>query len=208
MGILATLASLLGIGCGKSSSTRYTLARDLGARTNSRYVFDRVSGQWIYREFELRVDTARPLPDPISDDEHGDRLSLQVFRPMTVASGGLRSGTPEIEGGYRIWRGADVAREEDLEGRVAYGVTVTWPVVDDTSGAPHDALEIFSLPPFGDTEPDVWSEWVTAAKLREGGFGWWEEVHGKEGDSVPPPPKYPFEFRWRLRLDEIPGRLP
>ena len=71
-----------------------------------------------------------------------------------------------------------------------------------------DALEIFQLPPLGETEPGTWSEWATAAKLREGGFGWWEEVHGKSGDSTPPPPRYPFEFRWRLVLDEVPGRIP
>jgi len=208
MGILATVASLFGIGCGKSTSTRYRMATDPGSRYSFRYVYDKVSGRWIYREFELRVDTTRPLPDPISDSENGDRLSLQLFRPGTAQTGGLRSGTPVIEGGFRIWRGADVSDESDLEGQAAYGVTVAWPVVDDTSGAPHDALEIFQLPPFGETEPGTWSEWATAAKLREGGFGWWEEVHGKPGDSAPPPPRYPFEFRWKLVLNEVPGRIP
>lgn len=208
MGILATIASLLGLGCGKSSSTRYSMATDLGSRHSSRYVHDRVTGKWVYREIELRVDTARPLPEPISDDEHGDRLSLQLFRPLTVQSGGLRSGTPVIEGGYRIWRGADVVNEGDLDGRAAYGVTVEWPVVDDSSGAPHDPLEIFQLTAFGETEPEVWSPWMTAAKLREGAFGWWDETYGRESDTVPPPPKYPFEFRWRLVLNEVPGRIP
>jgi hypothetical protein len=190
MGILATIASLLGLGCGKSSSARYTMATDLGSRHSSRYVHDRVTGKWVYREIELRVGTARHLPDPISDDEHGDRLSLQLFRPLTVQTGGLRKGTAVIEGGYRVWRGADVVNEGDLEGRAAYGVTVEWPVVDDSSGAPYDPLEIFQMPPFGETEPEAWSPWMTAAKLREVA------------------PKYPFEFRWRLKLDEVPGRLP
>ena len=208
MKILATIASLLGLGCGKASSTRYSMATDLGSRHSFKYVHDRVTGKWVYREIELRVDTARPLPDPISDDEHGDRLSLQLFRPLTVQTGGLRSGTPVIEGTYRVWRGADMANEGDLEGKAAYGVTVEWPVVDDSSGAPHDALEIFQLPAFGETEPDVWSPWMTAAKLRVGAFAWWDETYGRDSDTVPPAPKYPFEFRWRLKLDEVPGRLP
>lgn len=57
------------------------------------------------------------------------------------------------------------------------------------------------------TEPGVWSPWFAASSLREGAFGWWEEVHGKPLDSLPKP-EHPFEFRWRLVLNEVPGRIP
>ena len=206
-GLLAALASLFGLRCGKgpSLSTRYHMLRDMGSRHNFLYVHDRVTDRWVYREFELRVDTTRPLPEPISDDEHGDKLSLQLFKPGMAKSGGLRSGTPVMEEGYRIWRGADIADEADLAGRAAYGVNVSWPVEGEETR--HDPLEIFPLPPLGETEPGVWSEWFTASSLREGAFGWWEEVHGKPLDSLPKP-EHPFELRWKLVLDEVPGRIP
>jgi len=198
------VASLFGA-CGKAASGRYAMATDPASRYRFQYVRDRTTGLWIYREFELRVDTIRPAPDLWSDDAHGDRLSLQLFRPETAQSGGLRSGTPSIEEGYRIWRGADVADKSDLDGRAAYGVNIAWPREGEETR--YDPLEIFSLPPLGDTEPGSWSPWVTAASLREGGFGWWEEVHGKPLDSVPAP-EHPFEFRWRLVAMDVPGRIP
>jgi hypothetical protein len=204
-GFFAAAASLFGLGCGKAVSGRYVMATDPGSRYSFKYVRDRVTDLWIYREFELRVDTVRPMPEPWSDDAHGDRLSLQLFRPQTAQTGGLRSGTPAIEDGYRIWRGADVADESDLDGRAAYGVNVSWPREGEETR--YDPLEIFSLPPLGDTEPGTWSPWLTAASLREGGFGWWEEVHGKAADPVSAP-EHPFEFRWRLVTIDAPGRIP
>jgi hypothetical protein len=206
-GVIAAAASLFGLKCGKgaSPSGRYEMAADPGARQSSRYVRDRVTGEWVYREFELRVDTVRPLPEPLRDSEHGDRLSLQLFEPGMTKSGGLRSGLPVVEQGYRIWRGADILKEADLRGTAAYGVRISWPRKGEETR--HDPLEIFPLLPLGETEPGVWSPWFTASSLREGGFGWWEEVHGKPLDSLPRP-EHPFEFRWKLMLDEVPGRLP
>jgi len=63
------------------------------------------------------------------------------------------------------------------------------------------------MPPLGEAEPGVWSPSSTAASMREGAFGWWEEVHGKPLDSIPAP-RYLFEFCWRLLTDEVAGRLP
>jgi hypothetical protein len=202
-GLIAAVASF--VGCTKQPSGRYYMEADLGSRIRSEYVRDRLTGQWIYREFELRVDTLRPLPDPISDDEHGDKLSLQLFKPGWARTGGLRSGTPVREDGYWIWRGAEALDRADVEGRAAYGVQVEWPREGEETR--YDPMEVFPLDSLGSTEPGVWSDWYSAASMRPGAFGWWEEVHGRPADS-PPRPEYPFTLRWRLTLIDRPGWIP
>ena len=202
-GLVAAITSFLG--CGRESSGRYYMEPDLGSRHRSEYVRDRVTDQWIYREIELRVDTLRPLPDPISDDQHGDKLSLQLFKPGMVKTGGLRSGTPVREDNYWIWRGAEALDEDDLKGRAAYGAQLEWPREGEETR--YDPMEFFPLEALGTTEPGVWSPWLSAATMRAGAFGWWEEAHGKPADSLPRP-EHPFELRWRLVLIDRPGWIP
>jgi hypothetical protein len=202
---LAILAALAGARCAREPLPRYALESDPGSRSRAEYVRDRASGRWVYREFELRVDTLRVLPDPMTDDAYGDRLSLQHFAPGSAKTGGLRSGLPRLDRGHRTWSGADVIGRADVEGKVAYGVTISW----QRDGEPtrYDPMEVFPLPPLGATEPGAWSDWFSAATLREGAFGWWNEVHRRPGESLPRP-DHPFEFRWRLLLEDTPGRVP
>jgi hypothetical protein len=178
------------------------MVTDEASRYGFKYVSDRVTKRWVYREFEIRVDTARPLPV----DTGSNIISLQLFRPTTAQSGGLYSGTPALDGVHRVWRGADVSDEDDLRGESGYGITVSWP--QEGKETRYDTMEMFPLPAFDSIPPETWSPWATAASMRAGAFGWWEEVQGIPADSVPPPPKYPFELRWRLILTDQPGVIP
>jgi hypothetical protein len=202
---LAALASLLGLRCAKGPAARYVLAADPGSRSGFEYVRDRTTGRWLYREFELRVDTLRPLPDPLTDEASGTRLSLQLLKPGSAQTGGLRSAEPRTADGYRVWSGADVIGREDVDGKVAYGITVSWP--REGVETRYDPMEVFPLPALGTTEPEVWSPWARAASLQEGALGWWKQVHGEPPGPLPEP-AHPFEFRWRLVPTDVPGRIP
>lgn len=190
---------------GRVPPGRYRMATDPGSRYSFKYVMDRRTKRWVNREIELRVSVARPLPEPLTDDAHGDRISLQLLRSGSAQTGGLRSGLPVIEAGWRVWRGWDVLREDDLRGQSSYGVSVQWPVAGQ--GTRFDATEIFRLPPLGSLPPDAWSEWAEAADRRAGAFGWWEEARGAPPADAPKP-EYPFQFRYRLVLFENPGVTP
>lgn len=198
------LASLTGIGCGAQPAGRYVAERDPGASVRIEYVRDRVTGQWAYREFELRVDTARVLPEPLRHPDRGDGLSVQLFGPGVAKSGGLRDIEPRIDGAYRVWSGADMMYRPDIDGHAAYGVQLEWYVEGEPTRK--EPMEVFPMPALGETEPGEWSRWFSASSLRPGAFAWWEEVHGTPVDSLPKP-EYPFEMRWRIVLDEVAGRI-
>ncbi len=191
--------------CAPASSGRYVMASDPGSRYGFKYVRDRTTGNWMHREFEIRVDLQRELPPLLVASEIGNSFTVQLFRSESLGSGGIFSAIPVIEGGYRVWRGADVMDDDDLLGRASYGVGVSFPQPGRESR--HDPMEIFSMPPLGQTIPEQWTNWETAASMRAGAFGWWEEVHGAPPEPLPSP-AHPFEFRWRLVFAEIPGRIP
>ena len=203
---VAVLALLLAAGCSQALERgRYRMATDPASRHGLRYVKDRETGQWVNRECELRVSAERELPEPLQDEAHGSKLHVSVFKPETVSSGLLLSIDFELRDGYRVWRGADVLDEDDLAGRLAYGIQVSWP---QTGGETrHEPLEVIALPPLGDTPPDEWSAFLRADRLREGAFGWWEEAHGSDAPALEPP-AHPFELRCRLVLRDVPGVVP
>jgi hypothetical protein len=178
---------LLGVTCSDpaTESGRYRMARDPGSRYGFEYVRDRETGKWVNRECELRVSAARPLPEPLQDEAHGSRLGVSIFRSMSVESGLLLSIDFQLRDGYRVWPGAVVLDEDDLAGRVAYGIQVEWP--EEGQETRYDPLEVIAMPPLGDTPPGEWSPFVRAGHLREGAFGWWEEVHGKDAPRLAPP---------------------
>jgi hypothetical protein len=204
---VAALAIFLVAACSQpiARSGRYRMARDPGSRHAFAYVQDRETGRWVIRECELRVAQARPLPGPLQDEAHGSKLAVSIFRPGSVESGLLLSLDFERRDGQRVWRGADVLDEDDLEGRVAVGVQVEWPQEGEETR--YDPLEVIPLPPLGDTPPGQWSEYLRAGHLREGAFGWWEETHGRGAPELAPP-EHPFELRCRLVLKDVPGVVP
>src|SRR5262249_56453485 len=112
---------------------------------------DRATGRGVTRHCELRTPVARPLPDPLTTDEHGDLLSVQLFEPESAQTAGLRSVDFEVRDGFRVWTIDDVLRAEDVEGRTSYGVQVAWP----QTGQPkrHDPPELFHLPRPGHGPP-------------------------------------------------------
>ncbi len=188
-----------------ASGGRYHMATFLTTRSHFQYVQDSQTGKWVNRACELRVADARPLPQPLQDDEHGSRLSVEILKPETVESGLLLSLEFKSEGGYRIWPGAVVLDEDDLKGRVAYGVQVSWPETGEPTKT--DPLEVILMPPPGDMAPEQWSEWLRAGQLREGQFAWWKQVNGAPAEHVTPP-EYPFELRCKLTLADTPGVVP
>jgi hypothetical protein len=202
---VTALSIVLLLGSCSQPAARYRMARDPGSRHAFEYVQDRETGRWVIRECELRVSQARPLPEPLSDDAHGDKLSVSIFRSLSVESGLLLSLEFEARDGYRVWRGADVPEEDDLADKVAFGVQVEWPREGEETR--YEPLEVISLPPFGDAAPGAWSEWLRAGHLREGAFGWWEEAHGRDAPPLAPP-EHPFEVRCRLALKDVPGVVP
>jgi hypothetical protein len=203
----AALALLLASACSPplAQRGRYRLASDPGSRHATRYVQDAESGKWAIRDCELRVAEARRLPEPLQDEAHGSKLDVSIFRPGSVASGLLLSIDFELRDGYRVWRGAQVLGEDDLSGRVAYGVQLEWPREGEETR--YEPLELIELPPLGDAPPGEWSPFLRADRLREGGFGWWQETHGKDAPALALP-EHPFEVRCRLVLKEVPGVMP
>lgn len=185
---------------------RYRMATDPASRHSFQYVQDKTTGRWVNREIELRVSVRRPAPESWSDDAHGDRLSLQLLRPISAQTAGLRSGLPVVEGEWLVWRGWEVLDESDLRGQSTYAVTVQWPVEGQSTR--FDDSENFRLPPLGAMPPDAWSEWAEAADQRPGAFGWWAEVQGAPRDSSAARPAFPFQFRYRLVLFDNPGVTP
>lgn len=198
-------AALLAAACGGAPTGRYRIATDPASRYDFEFIRDRETGQWVQREFEIRVDLERRLPPLRVAAEIGNTFSVQLFKPGSASSGGIFSAIPVEENGFRMWRGADVVGPNDLRGRVAYGVSVAW--LDPGRSTQHDPMEMFELPPLGVTVPNEWSAWTTAGYQRAGAMGWWEEANG--APQVPAQaPEHPFEFRWRLVFAEIPGRIP
>lgn len=203
---LAALAFAALAACTADASRgRYHMATFLTTRTHFRYVQDSQTGKWVNRACELRVAEARALPEPLQDDEHGSRLSVQIFKPETVESGLLLSIEYQREGGYRVWSGAAVLDEDDLQGKVAYGVQISWPETGKPTRT--DPLELIPMPPLGDTPPQQWSGWMRPAQMREGQFAWWKEVNAAPAEPLTPPP-YPFELRCKLTLADTPGVVP
>jgi hypothetical protein len=205
--VAAAVALLVASACSQpiAERGRYRMASDPGSRHGFRYVQDTETGLWVIRDCELRVAEARALPEPLQDEAHGSKLAVSIFRPESVESGLLLSIDFERRDGYRVWRGAEVLGEDDLAGRVAYGVQVEWP--EDGKETRYEPLEVIEPPPLGDAPPGQWSPFLRAGRLREGAFGWWEETYGKDAPGLEPP-EYPFEVRCRLVLKEVPGVVP
>jgi len=187
---------------GPGSSGRYRAEHFRTTRSNFVYVRDRVTGQWVNRHCELRTPVARPLPDPLTTDEHGDLLSVQLFEPESAQSAGLRSVDFEVRDGFRVWTIDDVLHAEDVEGGTSYGVQVAWP----QTGQPtrHDPLELFHLPRLGNDPPGTWGPWVVASSTREGAFGWWRETGGAPPEPAQPI-EHPFELRCQVVVTDTPG---
>jgi hypothetical protein len=191
------------VGCSTpGQSNRYVAEHFRTTRTNFVYVRDRVTGNWVNRHCELRVPVARDLPDPLTTDEHGDLLSVELFEPGSVQTAGLDSVTFDVRDGLRVWTIDDVLHQDDVEGRTSYGVQVSWPQAGEATR--HDPLELFHLPRLGNDPPESWSPWVVASATREGAFGWWSEVQGAP-PAPPQPIAHPFELRCQVVPTDTPG---
>src|SRR5262245_55794103 len=200
---LAGLAILAGCeNAGVGSSSRYAAENFRTTRTNFVYVRDKVTGQWVNRRCELRAPVARPIPEPLTTSEDGDRLSVQLFDRESVRSAGIQSVHPETRDGFRVWVIENALRADDVAGRTRYGVSVSWPQRDQPTH--HDPLELFYLPRLGNETPGEWSPWVVASATREGAFGWWSEAQGAP-PAPPQPIAYPFELRCQIVTTDTPG---
>ena len=186
------IVALLLAACAENGGGRYAAATDPGSRYGFAYVIDRQTKKWVNRECELRVSPERGLGE----------VHVQLFRPGSAQSGGLMSADFETRDGYRVWRIADVMHDDDLAGKVAYGVQIEWPRPGQSTD--YDPMEIFHMPRPGNTPPNAWSPWLRAADTRAGGFAFLGEAEGSPPETGPPP-AHPFEMRCRFILDDVPG---
>lgn len=204
-GGLATAFWLLSATAPAACSTqrgRYAAEHFRTTRTNFMFVRDRVTKNWVNRRCELRVPVARELPTPLRTEESGDLLSVQMLKPGTAESGGLKSIGFETRDGARVWAIEDVLDEHDVDGRTSYSVQVAWPKAG--SETKYDPAEIFHLPLLGDQPPNEWGPWVTADKTREGAFAWWSETTGQPPEAKKTIP-HPFELRCQIVFTDTPG---
>jgi len=182
---------------------RYAAEHFRTTRTNFVFVRDRVTKNWVNRRCELRVSLARELPNPLQTSESGDLLSVQLMKPGTAQTGGLRSVEFETRDGFRLWAIEDVLDEPDVDGHTSYQVQVSWP----RAGAEttYEPAEIFHLPALDDQPPNSWGPWVTADKTREGALAWWSETTGKPPETTQQPIAHPFELRCEIVFTDTPG---
>lgn len=180
---------------GCAPTGRYVAQREPGSRLTARFAMERASGRWLQRQTEVRVPLARRLPKPLSDAEHGDMLHSSRFAPGSVGTGDLVPERFTIRDGYRLWRFMSVIDEDGFAGRTALGIAVTWPRKNQPDDS--DPMELFPYAALRDQAPGEWTPWATAASMRSGAFGWWEEVH-EHPEEPPTPIAHPFELRWRV----------
>lgn len=204
-GMLA-LAVLAGCATGgPPSAGRYALEREPGSRLATRFVRDRETGRWVQRACELRVATARALPDPLVHPDLGNRLGVDFLRPESIEGAGFSPAAFTVADGYRVWAFREVLRADDVAGRVALGVQVRWPETGRETR--FEPLERIGLPPVGPAPPEQWSGWTRATAFRTGGFATVEETAGAAPEAVAPP-AHPFELRCRLVLVDNPVLVP
>jgi hypothetical protein len=178
------LALVALVACDAPAKTRYTLAKDPGSRHDFRFVLERRSRLWTHLHCELRVALARRLPEPISSAEPGDLMSTQYFTSTSMGSGDFVPEEFRVRDGYRVWLARSIARESDFDDSSSYGVQLRFPTAEP-GPAPHDPMEIFSLPAFQTLVPYVWSPWQRADDVRRADFAGWEKLHGVAAEDAP-----------------------
>jgi hypothetical protein len=198
-----TLAATAGVACSASAPTsRYAAEHFRTTRTNFIYVRDRITHNWVNRHCELRAPEARRLPYPLETNDSGTLLQIQMLKPGSAQSAGLRSAAFETRDASRVWVIDDVLDEYDVDGRTSYQVQVAWPKPGAETS--YDPAEIFYLPALGDQPPNSWGPWVTASKTRAGAFAWWSETTGQPPEP-PQPIAHPFEIRCQVVFTDTPG---
>lgn len=167
------------------------------------YVVHTPSKKWPQRQVQVRVSHQRKLPNPLSDQHHGDMLHTTDFFPEGCSSGSLVPSRYTERDGYKMWQFTNTVDADDIKGLKSFGIGVEFP---DDAKAASGPLEIFHYPPLTDAEPEQWTEWVKASSQRHGEMGWWSEVHKQKSEShfiV----EHPFEIRWRFLLKDDPVRI-
>src|SRR5687768_5066495 len=102
-------------------------------------------------------------------------MSTQYFTSISMGSGDV-PGDFRVRDGYRVWLARSIARESDFDDSSSYGVQLDFPT-GEAGPAPHDPMEIFSLPTFQSLVPYVWSPWQRADDVRTADFTGWEKLH-------------------------------
>lgn len=160
------------------------------------HIFDRVAGQPVGLDCELRVKVNRPIPF-VNTNRQGGELSVTMQERTLSTSPHYFPRTPRQDGSYFVWHlirkpGIDVLAHQH---RVL--VVVKW---HGAKGEPsiHEPMEVFDLPPLREWVLNEWTVWKRASALRQGTFAWWHEAHQNEGrlDLLEPIP-WPFELRCR-----------
>lgn len=206
---------MLALACGWTPAegrTRYDWVREPGMRSKTYFVRERASGLVVHLHCELRAPVARPPPEPPHRPEHGSLLAFTQFFRLSMGSGDFVPDEFAQRDGYRIWLGRRHARQEDLDGRAALGVQVSWPR-PESAQVDREPMEVFRQPRLRDLAPYEWSPWRRADELRGGAFAGWVRLHGVTADTSQPGDRpaavgdpaqlpNPFELRCRAVLAE------
>ncbi|MBX3636559.1 MAG: hypothetical protein KF683_14400 [Rubrivivax sp.] len=183
---------------------RWVWTEDPGSRGGLKHVQDRVSGDWAWRECDLRVAAGRRLPETFYREDYGMLMSVDRFDSLGTGGTGMDARQGVVHGPWRRWRFSVPVRQDDLRGRAAHALKL----VDEGTEPQRVTRWFFPHPPLLDDEPDVWGPWQQASHARGGAFGWWEEVQGEARQAAPaqgaPEDPHPFELRCRIRLRSVP----
>ena len=181
--------------CELGARDRLVLSTDPASRYDFKYVLDRQTKLWVHRHCEIRVPTARVLPDPLSTPETGDLLHFTEFSSISMGSAGVDKTEYRVRDGHKVWLWRDIPGEDEYKGRGGFGIQAEWPNPGGVSR--HDPLEHFDLPAVKSMTPYVWTPWRKADRISGGVFADWERVHGMEPSEPIPGVEHPFEMRCR-----------
>jgi hypothetical protein len=197
--MLAALVAAIITACGGGSPAE---ARERYiAVEGGRWLIDRASKRYVQVHCEIRVPLARPLPDPISSSETGDRMSAQYMTAVTLETASFDKHDQRSVDGWRIWLWRDTPDLTWARGAGRLSISLAWRADEPHHGEP---TEIFNLPKLDAHPPWVWSPWGRADLLRAGEFAVFDALNGAGADPAVAPPAHPFEVRCRVVLADSP----
>lgn len=198
---LACLAALSQLACGPAEGRgpdRYGRFQPVDGGWR---LIDRVTHRIPVAHCEIRVPTARALPDPITGPDRGDLLSVSVVTGVTSESAAFdKTDSREVDG-WRVWLWREIANASHALGTSRLVVQVDWP---DAGGLRREAAEVFDLPRLDAEAPWRWTPWRRADAMIDDEHAWHVAMRRDEGPANAPPPEHPFEVRCRTVLVDEP----
>jgi hypothetical protein len=210
--VLASIATgllLAAAACAGHSQAHgaFVMAVDSGSRYSFRYVRHVESKKWVHLHCELRVASARALPEPTALPDVGELVHFTRFMPGAMATAGISTTDFQTRDAYRVWLYRGVADEADLGGNSSIGVQIAWPTTSPGQ-VRRESMEVIKIPALSVMTPYVWSSWQAAQEFRPGEFADWEKT-SQRASADADVTENPFEMRCRPVLTDaifVPAR--